>query len=180
MIPRAALALSLLTAVPAQAQEDLAAYQAEYNQLLAFTQNCQAQMNEFFTRQGPAAANGILLPPPPCQNQMPAVISRIAFLETRLYRARTGDYRTPSEILIPNLSRRPSSTGGGGAGDTAGRYDRGSIRGTWIYRSADGTEYELPQRPYYFRDRASGRFIGSDSPDPPADGRDYEVLEPAP
>ena len=38
-------------------------------------------------------------------------------------------------------------------------------------------EHELPTRDYYYRDRNSGQFVGSDSPNPPDNSHDYEPLQ---
>jgi len=170
-------------AAPALAQEDLAQYEAEHARLVAAFQRCQQELQAFNQRQAVAAMNGYLLPPPPCSADLAAITERVAFLELRIYRLRSGDNQTPSATLMPNLASPGQGSGGGRYSSTppdpAGRYDRQAVRGTSIYRDENGEEHELPTQNYYFRDRASGAIIGSNTPDPPDNYHDYERFQAA-
>jgi len=161
----------------------LARYQAQHAQLVAMAQQCQVQMQEAMNQQAAAAMNGQMYTGrPACEQQMPQLVSQMALLETEIYRLQTGDthssVREITHIAAPDLRSSPSSGGGGDDGGlhAVDNYDRQAIRGTSMYSDESGEEHELPTATYYYRDRSSGQFVPSESPDPPNDGRDYERL----
>lgn len=167
-------------------RQALTRFQSEQAQLQARVAQCESEMTEATNRQAAAAMNGVLFrQPPPCEAQMPAYIAREAYLETEIYRLKTGD-RTSSMQQITGVQvgarddRRSSAPSRSGDGTEAVEdWDRSAIRGTSIYADEDGRQHELPTRDYYYRDRSSGSLIGSDQPTPPNDGRDYEQFQPA-
>lgn len=156
--------------------ENLEQYKAEYAQLAAGFEVCRLQMQQFNLQQALAAANGYLLPQPACFGRMQANLQRYAFLEMRIYRLATGDNRTASSTLVPNFSA-PSAGVAGGASQPAnqgGGFAMQAIRGNSLYTDESGAQHELPTRNFYFRDRASGTIVGSDSADLPDVNHDYE------
>jgi hypothetical protein len=166
----------------AAANRQLAAYQAEYNQLNAMAAQCTAQINDWNGRQMVASLNGQTIPPPACEQPMNQWNQRMAFLEVEIHRMQTGDYRSNFQEITPyrapsgsSPSRGSSapSSGSGGAGD----YDMGHIREHGIYVGEDGEEYELQLHKYYFRDRATGQFAWNDYVDElPDNYRQWERL----
>lgn len=166
----------------------LAQYQAQQAQLVSQMQRCQQEMNRVTQQMQQAAisGSGMMPPPPPCEQNMPAWISQEALMETEIYRLQTGDNKsTVREVTgIPSnsgsSSSRSSSSGSNDGTSAVEDWDRGAIRGTSRYTDEDGKEYELKTESYYYRDRNSGEIIGSERPDPPNDGRDYEQLQPVP
>ena len=164
----------------------LANYQAQQAQLMARAQNCEQQMNEATRQQAMAAMNGQMYNVrPACEAAMPQMIAQEAFLETEIYKLQGGDpnatVRDVSGIAPPQYGGSPYSSGSpssGSSADPVDTWDRQAIRGNSLYTDETGEEHELATRNYYFRDRASGELIGSDSPTPPYNGRDYEVIQP--
>jgi hypothetical protein len=120
---------------------------------------------------------------PQCEQSMPQWIAQESYLETEIYRIQTGDHSS-SVCQVTGIQGEACNTGAGASSrgssdDGTGaveNWDRQAIRGTSIYTDEDGEQHELPTEPYYFRDRSTGKYIGSTSPNPPNDGRDYEVL----
>ncbi len=162
-------------------------YKAEQSQLMAQASQCEREMTEATNRQAQAAMNGQFYNArPACEAQMPAYISREAFLETEIYRLQTGD-RTSSMsqitgVQVGSRADTPRAAGSGRSSDgteAVEDWDRGAIRGTSLYNDEDGQTHELATQDYYYRDRSSGRIIGSSQPNPPNDGRDYEQFQPA-
>jgi hypothetical protein len=164
----------------------LANYQAQQAQLMAQARECEQQMNEATRQQAMAAMNGQMYNPrPACEAAMPQMIAQEAFLETEIYKLQGGDQnatvREVSGIAPPQYGGSPyssASSSSGSSTDPVDTWDRQAIRGNSLYTDETGEEHELATRPYYFRDRASGALIGSDSPTPPYNGRDYEVIQP--
>ena len=162
----------------------LAQFQSQQAQLLVQVRQCQAQMTEATNRMRDAAIQGQFYNArPQCEQSMPQWIAQESYLETEIYRIQTGDHSSSvcqvtgiqGEACNPGAgaSSRGSSDDGTGAVEN---WDRQAIRGNSIYTDEDGEQHELPTEPYYFRDRSTGKYIGSTSPNPPNDGRDYEVL----
>lgn len=165
----------------------LGTYQAQYAQLQERAKDCAQQMTEATNRQAMAAMNGEMYSArPACEAEMPQIIAQEAFLETEMYKLQGGDpnasVREVSGIAPPQYgsSSAYSSSPSDSGTDAVERFDRQAIRGNSLYTDETGEERELPTRNYYFRDRVSGALIGSDSPNPPNNGRDYEVIEPQP
>jgi len=79
------------------------ALRAEYAQLSAQAQRCEAQMTAQNARQLQAAINGVLLPPAPCSAYMGSWASRLYFLENQMKRMETGDYTSSPCRLNPSL-----------------------------------------------------------------------------
>ena len=154
----------------------LAQFKAQQQQLMAQVYQCEAQMNQATQQMQQAAINGMMVNNrPQCEQYMPQWISQEAYLETEIYRIQTGDH-TSTVRQITGITGPTNSTPSAGGSDTdpVDNYDRQAIRGNSLYTDESGQVHELPTRPYYFRDRSSGQIIGSDSPNPPNDGRDYE------
>jgi len=166
-------------------QQALAQFQAEQVQLQARAAQCEREMTDATNRQAMAAMNGQFYNArPACEAQMPAYIARESYLETEIYRLQTGDtHSSMTEITGVQVGSRgdtPSARTRSNDGTQAVEdWDRGAIRGTSIYDDEEGQQHELPTQDYYYRDRSSGRIIGSSQPNPPNDGRDYEQFQPA-
>ena len=163
----------------------LAQFQSQQAQLLAQVRECQAQMTVATNRMRDAAIQGQFYNyRPQCEQSMPQWIAQESYLETEIYRIQTGDHSS-SVCQVTGIQGEACNTGSGasrsnGSSDdgtgAVENWDRQAIRGNSIYTDEDGEEHELPTEPYYFRDRSTGKYIGSISPNPPNDGRDYEVL----
>jgi len=165
----------------------LARFQSQQAQLMAQVNQCEAQMTEATNRMRDAAIQGQFYNGrPQCEQNMPQWIAQESYLETEIYRIRSGDHNSSlCEVTgVQGQACNPSagsSSGGARAASDDGtgaveNWDRQAIRDNSIYTDEDGEQHELPTQPYYFRDRSSGQYIGSSSPNPPNDGRDYEVL----
>jgi hypothetical protein len=162
----------------------LAQFQSQQAQLLVQVRECQAQMTVATNRMRDAAIQGQFYNArPQCEQYMPQWIAQESYLETEIYRIQTGDHSS-SVCQVTGIQGEACNTGAGASSrgssdDGTGaveNWDRQAIRGNSIYTDEDGEQHELPTQPYYFRDRSSGQYIGSASPNPPNDGRDYEVL----
>ena len=163
----------------------LAQFQSQQAQLLAQVREYQAQMTVATNRMRDAAIQGQFYNyRPQCEQSMPQWIAQESYLETEIYRIQSGDHSS-SVCQVTGIQGEACSTGAGASGsrgssdDGTGaveNWDRQAIRGNSIYTDEDGERHELPTQPYYFRDRSTGKYIGRDSPNPPNDGRDYEVL----
>lgn len=166
-------------------QQALAQFQSEQAQLQAQAAQCEQQMTAATNQQAAAAMNGQFYNPrPACEAQMPAYIARESYLETEIYRLQTGDtHSSMTDITGVQVgsrgdtpsSRTRSNDGTGAVED----WDRGAIRGNSMYQDEDGEQHELATQDYYYRERSSGRIIGSSQSEPPNDGRDYERFQPA-
>lgn len=163
----------------------LAQFQSQQAQLMAQVNQCEAEMTAATNRMRDAAIQGgFYNARPQCEQQMPQWIAQESYLETEIYRIQTGDHSSSlcQVTGIQGQACNPGSgTARGGATSDDGtgaveNWDRQAIRGNSIYTDEDGQQHELPTQPYYFRDRSSGQYIGSTSPNPPNDGRDYEAL----
>jgi hypothetical protein len=165
--------------VEANANQALAQFKAQQQQLMSRVYQCEAEMNQATQQMAQAAINGQMMNNrPQCEQYMPQWTAQEAYLETEIYRIQTGDHRSSvREItgITGPTPDRPGTTSDGGT-NAVENWDRQAIRGNSLYVDESGQQHELPTRNYYFRDRASGQIIGSDSPNPPNDGRDYEVF----
>lgn len=163
----------------------LAQFQSQQAQLLVQVRECQAQMTEATNRMRDAAIQGgFYNARPQCEQNMPQWIAQESYLEAEIYRIQSGDHSSSvcQVTGIQGQACNPGtgvSSGRGSSDDGTGaveNWDRQAMRGNSLYTDEDGEQHELPTQPYYFRDRSSGQYIGSSSPNPPNDGRDYEVL----
>ena len=166
------------------AAQQLAQFKQQQAQLMRQVQQCEAEMTQATNAMAAAAMQGGMVNNrPQCEQYMPQWVAQEAYLETEIYRLQTGDRHSSLREITGIPPDRGSSAGSGRAGardDGTGSvedWDRGAIRGTSIYTDAEGGQHELPTRPYYFRDRATGAFVGSDQPYAPNDGHDYEQLQ---
>jgi hypothetical protein len=159
------------------ASQALAQFKAQQSQLMAQVYQCEAQMNEATNRMRDAAIQGQFYNArPQCEQYMPQWTAQEAYLETEIYRIQTGDKRSTVRE-ITGVTGPTGTSGGSSSGDgtdAVDRWNRQANRGNTMYTDESGQQHELPTRAYYFRDRSSGQIIGSDSPNPPNDGRDYE------
>ncbi len=164
----------------------LAQFQSQQAELMAQVNQCEAQMTEATNRMQQAAIQGgFYNARPQCEQNMPQWVAQESYIETEIYRIQTGDHSstlcqvTGIQGQACHPSAGSSSSGGASSDNGTGaveNWDRQAVRGNSLYTDEDGEQHELPTQPYYFRDRSSGQYIGSTSPNPPNDGRDYEVL----
>lgn len=166
----------------------IAQFQAQHDQLSAQAQQCMVQINQAMQQQAAAAMNGQMYNNmPPCNQNMQMWTAQMAYLETEIYRAQTGD-RTSTVGQITGTGSygsqsSPSSYGGGSSDNgeaSVERSTREGIRGNSMYTDESGETHELPNQPYYFRDRETGQFVPSTTGNPPNDGHDYEPLTYSP
>jgi hypothetical protein len=114
---------------------------------------------------------------PPCEAKMQWNTSQMAALEAEIYRLQTG-----ANVQAQDFALMGSSSGGGSAssaGDSsngAGRYSREAVLGQSKYTDSNGNEYQLANQNYYFRDRASGQIVGSETSQAPDYQHDWEQL----
>jgi len=162
-----------------QANQALAQFKAQQQQLMSRVYQCESEMNQATQQMAQAAINGQMTNNrPQCEQYMPQWTAQEAYLETEIYRIQTGDHRSSvREItgITGPTPDRPGTTSNDGT-NAVDNWDRQAIRGNSLYVDESGQQHELPTRNAYFRDRASGQIIGSDSSNPPNDGHDYEVL----
>jgi hypothetical protein len=167
----------------------VAQFQAQHDQISAQAQQCMAQINQAMQQQAAAAMNGqIYNQMPPCNNNMQAWTAQMAYLETEIYRAQSGDHSSTVGQITGTGSygsqSQPTHYGGGGSNDgglsAVDRADREGIRGNSMYTDESGEQHELPSQPYYFRDRETGQYVGSANGTAPNDGHDYEPLTYSP
>ena len=169
------------SASPSSGQRDsredvLAKLQKEYDSLTNQNAECTAQLQQM---------NPGNFGPPPCEAQMQWNTPQIAKLEAEITRLKTGANVQPIDFVLMG-SGSPSSSGGAASGegapsgdhgsDAVNRHSREGILGQSKYTDSQGKEYQLPNRPYYFKDRASGRIEGSDTSEQPDYQHDWEQL----
>lgn len=168
----------------------LAQYEGQLSQLMAQVNRCVQETNAFLGQQAQAAANGqFLTNEPVCNQYMPQWTAQAAVLVTYITRIKTGNMHLTVceanaglrgceglEASAPP-SASPSEPSDDGT-EAVERTTRQGIRGSTIYTDGAGEQHELPTREYYYRDRASGQLVGSDSPNPPDNVHDYEQLQP--
>ena len=163
----------------------LGRYESQLSQLMARVNQCVAEANAAVPAQAAAAANGMIVGGPACIQYMPQWTVQAALLTTYITRLKTGNPNVTvceanaglrgCESLEASAASVPPSDDGTGAVERATRQ---GIRGSTIYTDANGDQHELPARDYYYRDRNTGQFVGSDSPNPPDNVHDYEPLQP--
>jgi cell division protein FtsB len=163
------------------AAQQLAQYESQQQQLMSRVYACEQQMQQASNAMARAAMNGQMAPPAQCQQYMPQWTAQEAFLETQIYRLKSGDYSSSLSTVtgIPIGQQQPSASRPARSSDgteAVENWDRQAIRGNSLYDDESGQTHELQTQSYYFRDRSSGRVIASDSPNPPNDGHDYEQL----
>ena len=147
----------------------LAQLQAQFNQMNAENAQCYAQIQQMNPSNYAA---------PPCEAQMQWRTAQIAKLQAEIYRLQTGANVQPIDFALMGPSS--GSGGSGGSGDdgsnAVNRYSREAVLGQSHYRDSEGNEYQLANRAYYFRDRASGNIVGSDFSTQPDNQHDWELL----
>jgi hypothetical protein len=167
-----------------QRSQLLAQFQAQHAQVMAEANQCMAQLQETSNQNAQAAMNGMAFSAgPACQQNMAQWTAQAAYLETEIYKLQGGDQnasvRQVSGIAAdsgtPSSYYRPDADDGTAAVE---RTTREGIRGHSLYTDEDGKQYELDTQPYYYRNRTSGQLVGSEQPNPPNDGRDYEQMTP--
>ena len=145
----------------------LAQLQAQFNQMNAQNAQCYAQIQQM---------NPLNYAPPPCEAQMQWRTAQITKLQAEIYRLQTGANVQPVDFALMGSG----SSGSGGSSDdgsnAVNRYSREAILGQSNYRDGEGNEYQLANRAYYFRDRASGNIVGSDIDMQPDNQHDWELL----
>jgi hypothetical protein len=139
----------------------------------ALQQQATASMNgEFYTGE------------PACAAYMAGWTAELAMVEKQIYQLQTGanvavtDFASPSSSSSSSSSASPSSDNSNRALDAVDRYDRNAVRGTGDYTDETGETRELPLAPNYWRDHASGDITTTETPDAPADGRDWQRMQP--
>ena len=147
----------------------LAQLQAQLNQMNAENAQCYTQIQQM---------NPLNYAAPPCEAQMQWRTAQIAKLQAEVYRLQTGANVQPVDFAL--MGSGSSSSGSGGSSDdgsnAVNRYSREAILGQSNYRDGEGNEYQLVNRAYYFRDRASGNIVGSDFSTQPDNQHDWEQL----
>ena len=165
----------------------LARYQAQYNQVSTQANQCAQELQAYQAQMAEGAMNGVMPGAgPACQQNLPQLTVQLALLQTYITRLQTGNMHiTVCEAnaglqgcQAMEASSHSSSSPPDDGTEAVERATRQGIRGNTIYTDANGEEHELPTRDYYYRDRSTGQFVGSDSPNPPNNGRDYEPLQP--
>jgi hypothetical protein len=145
--------------------------QAQLNQMNAENAQCYMQIQQMNPSNYAA---------PPCEAQMQWRTAQIAKLQAEVYRLQTGANVQPVDFALMGSGSGSGSSGSGGSNDdgsnAVNRYSREAILGQSNYRDSEGNEYQLANRAYYFRDRASGTIVGSDFGTPPDNQNDWEQL----
>jgi hypothetical protein len=168
------------------AGSQLAQYQAQYSQVLARINQCEAQNNAYAAQQLAAGANPIT--PPACNQYVPQWIAQGALLNTYITRLQTGNTRLTVCEANPGLTgcgsleaAARSSSSHSASGDTSDdveNWSRQAILGHSHYTDETGHTHDLPTRDYYYRNRVSDQMVGSDSPTAPDYNHDWEQVHP--
>jgi hypothetical protein len=167
---------------------ELAQFESQQSQLMKQVYACEAQMNQAMAQTAQGAMYGQMpgANQPPCAQYMAQWTAQEAYLETEIYRLKTGD-RTSSMrniVGIPSSAGTPSSNYSSSDDGTAAveRYSRESIRGNSYYDSPNQEpgDREKPNATYYYRNTVSGAVTPSESPYAPNDGNSYEQLTYSP
>jgi hypothetical protein len=169
-------------------RQELAGYESQLSQLITRVNQCQAQVNAVMAERAAAVANGMMPGSgPACEQSMPQWTVQWALLSTYIARLKTGNTHLTVCEANPGLrgcesleasSRSSSSSSSDDGTEVVERSTRQGIRGTTLYTVEGGEQHDLPTRDYYYRDRNTGQFVGSDSPNPPDNVHDYEPLQP--
>jgi hypothetical protein len=148
----------------------LARLQAQLNQMNAENAQCAAQLQQM---------NPWNYGAPPCEAKMQWNTAQMARVQAEIYRLQTGANVQPVDFVLMG-SGSGSGSGATASGDdgsnAVNRYSREAILGQSKYTDSEGNEYQLANRPYYFRDRASGNIVGSDYAQAPDYQHDWEQL----
>ena len=165
----------------------LARYQGQYSQVLAQANQCAQELQAYQAQMAAGAMNGAMPGAgPACQQNLPQLTVQLALLQTYITRLQTGNPNLTVCEANAGLqgcqgmeaSSHSSSPPADDGTEAVERATRQGIRGTTIYTDANGEQHELPTRDYYYRDRNTGQFVGTDSPNPPDNVHDYEPLQP--
>ena len=149
------------------ASEVLAKLQSQYDLLSSQNAQCAAQIQQM---------NPGNFAPPACEAQMQWNTAQIAKLEAEIYRLKTGANVQPIDFALMGSSAPSSGRGAATGNDPIPRYSREGILGQSKYTDSEGNEYQRPNRPFYYKDRASGRIVGTDISEPPDNEHDWEQL----
>jgi len=151
----------------------LAQYQAQYAQLNSQMTQCYQQM------QATIATGGA----PLCEQSMPMWTAQLAVAQTNVYRIQTGNYQATVE-QVTGVQVTPSSSGGlvrasdvdsdNGVGD----WDRAELHGTSLYTDENGEQHELATANYYYRNKATGDMVATETETPPDYQHDWEEMQP--
>jgi len=148
----------------------LAQLQTQLNQMNAENAQCYAQIQQM---------NPSSYAAPPCEAQMQWRTAQIAKVQAEVYRLQTGANVEPVDFALMGSGSASGGSGSGSSDDgsnAVNRYSREAVLGQSHYRDDEGNEYQLTNRAYYFRDRASGNIVGSDFSAPPDNQHDWELL----
>jgi hypothetical protein len=152
----------------------LAQYQAQENQLQLRMSQCYAQMQQLIATGGA----------PPCEQSMGMWTAELAVAQTNVYRIQTGNYQATVE-QVTGVQVTPSSSGGlvrssdvSGSDNGVGDWDRAELHGTSLYTDANGEEHELATANYYYRNKATGDMVASETENPPDYQHDWEEMRP--
>ena len=148
----------------------LAQLQVQFNQMNTENAQCYAQIQQMNPSNYAA---------PPCEAQMQWRTAQIAKVQAEVYRLQTGANVQPVDFALMGSSTGFSGSGSSGGDDgsnAVNRYSREAVLGQSLYRDDQGNEYQLANRAYYFRDRASGSIVGSDFGTQPDNQHDWEPL----
>jgi cell division protein FtsB len=136
----------------------IAALESQQADLKSAIDQCEAKNSDAAQRQAQAGI-GPESPRfrwPACNDQLRTWAQRQDKNEHELYFLKTGTEKPPEDYnccAFPDEDNRNTT-----------------------YVDEDGNEHELPTAPYYFKDRATGKFVRSDTREPPDDQHDYEPL----
>jgi len=167
---------------------ELGQFESQQSQLMKQVYACEGQMNQAMARTAQGAMYGQMPGgnQPPCAQYMAQWTAQEAYLETEIYRLKTGDRNSTMRNIvgIPSSAGTPSSNYSSTDDGTAAveRYSRESIRGNSYYDSPNQEpgDRERPNATYYYRNTVSGAVTPSDSPYAPNDGNDYEQMTYSP
>jgi hypothetical protein len=157
----------------------IARYKAQMAQIWSQTQQCYQES----LREIP------MLTQPQCVQYYSQWSIQAGMLQTKIARLESGNPnitfcqannfpRGCEGVQVASGSGSSSSSGGSGGSSDDGNYDMQAIRGHTNYMDADGETHELPTAPYYFKDRQTGEFVPSPSPEPPNNTHTYEQMNP--
>jgi hypothetical protein len=158
----------------------LSVLEAQHQQLESQLGQCVPQLQAALQQQAAASMNGqFYTGEPACAAYMAGWTAELAMVEKQIYQLQTGANVPVTEFASSSSSSAaPSSDNSDRALDAVDRYDRNAIRGTGNYTDETGETRELPLAPNYWRDHASGDITSTETPDAPADGRDWQRMQP--
>jgi len=138
----------------------IAALEREQAGLNPVIERCEAANEEAANRQAQAGIgpDSPRFRWPACNNQLRAWVQRQDKNERELYLLKTGTEKPPED-------------------DNCCAFPHDDDRKTANYVDEEGEEHELPIAPYYFKDRATGKFVPSETQEPPDDQHDYVLMQ---